>query len=89
VTARTALGKLPMAATAVEQQPADLKSMWSADTLPETKMSQFIQKMVRGLLCSLGEGKIAETVCIRVVSNLSKSFRIHKLVRDHFTLTGK
>lgn len=68
--------------------PMEAKVLWSAETLPETKLSQFIQGMVRGLLRSLGEHEIAETVSIRVVSNIPRCFRVHKLVRDHFSVAG-
>lgn len=63
-------------------------SHWSAEFLPETKMSAFIQKMVRDLLIGLGEEAAADSIFIRVVSNVEKQYCIPSVIRKHFTVQG-
>lgn len=63
-------------------------SHWSAEFLPETNMSVFIQGMVRDLLFGLGEDAAADSIFIRVVSNVEKQYCVPNVIRKNFVVQG-
>jgi E1A/CREB-binding protein len=60
------------------------KQALSAEALPTTPMSIFLEDRAKEKLRSIGEDEAAETVVIRVVSCMDRSVVVHPLVRKHY-----
>jgi hypothetical protein len=79
---------------------AAARQYWSAESLPETHMSRFLQALVRARLRELGDTELststekaaaaeqeqANSVTVRVVSSVLRSFDVHRAVRACFGL---
>jgi hypothetical protein len=59
-------------------------SILSAESLPETPVSAFIQRRVRDCIAASNVPNAEKTVTVRVISDCSKSFKVPEVVRKHF-----
>lgn len=59
-------------------------SILSAESLPETPVSAFIQQRVRDCIAASNVPNAEKTVTVRVISDCSKSFKVPEVVRKHF-----
>lgn len=60
------------------------QAMLSAETLPETQVSSFIQQRVRDCIAATNVPNAEKTVTVRVISDCSKNFKVPEVVRKHF-----
>jgi hypothetical protein len=56
---------------------------WRATSLPQSKLADFLENLVKDLLQKQGFGDIKETITIRMTSNLDKSLEVPKQIIDN------
>ena len=64
------------------------RELWTADSLPESCVSSFIQEKVRDVLRSGDFPNADRTVTVRVISDSDRYFRVPDVVRNHFRLAA-
>jgi len=62
----------------------DTREILSAESLPETPVSAFIQARVRDRVAETKIPNAEQTVTIRIISDCSKKFKVPDVVRKHF-----
>mmetsp|Transcript_6370 Transcript_6370/g.8973 ORF Transcript_6370/g.8973 Transcript_6370/m.8973 type:complete len:1310 (+) Transcript_6370:347-4276(+) len=66
----------------------NLKRWWSARSLPRTRMSDHIEEAIRRRMRTIGDSealRLADTVCVRVLSAVPQSLRVPPVIRANFT----
>jgi len=64
-------------------------SPWSADNIPVTKISSFIEEKVRDCIAKKNVPNAEKTVSVRVISDCKKNFKVPDVVRNHFRMHSK
>jgi hypothetical protein len=67
----------------------NVPSPWSADSIPVTKISSFIEEKVRDCISKRSAPNVEKTIFIRVVSDCMKNFKVPEVVRSHFRMQSK
>jgi hypothetical protein len=67
----------------------DTQEILSAELLPETPVSAFIQARVRDRVAETKIPNAEQTVTVRILSDCSKKFKVPEVVRKHFRQPAK
>lgn len=60
----------------------------SADALPETDVSSFVQRKVRERMTSIDCVNAEQTVVVRIISDCNRFFKVPEVVRTHFRMAS-
>jgi hypothetical protein len=72
------------------QHQQDPYYQWKASTLPSSKLSVFLEEMVRCTLLSSGySSEVASSITIRVTSNTQRSMEVPKALLDNIKGSGR
>ena len=61
----------------------------SAETLPETDVSSFIQEKVRAQMVESGVANVDKTVVVRIISDCERYFLVPDVIRKHFRMVAQ
>mmetsp|Transcript_28483 Transcript_28483/g.43062 ORF Transcript_28483/g.43062 Transcript_28483/m.43062 type:complete len:1287 (+) Transcript_28483:380-4240(+) len=57
---------------------------YSAESLPETEVSRFIEERVRDCIRKVSSANSEKTITVRIISDCEKDFNVPNVIRNHF-----